>query len=138
MRAAHPAFGEIDDIAPAAWGAFGADGPIGREPFAYPIADFYRTDPISRASPTMAKCSELFGARAETPAADRHAWLSFWTGYALPTAIIVGEILAIIVPLLLGVAYYTYAERKVLAIRNCAKGRTSSARSGCCSRSPTG
>jgi NADH dehydrogenase (ubiquinone) Fe-S protein 1 len=28
-------------------------------PFTYPIADFYLTDPISRASPTMAKCSKV-------------------------------------------------------------------------------
>ena len=28
--------------------------------------DFYRTDPISRASPTMAECSELFGGNPET------------------------------------------------------------------------
>ena len=47
---------------------------------------------------------------------------SFWTGYALPTAIIIGEILAIIVPLLLLVAYYTYAERKVLAYSQLRKG----------------
>jgi NADH-quinone oxidoreductase subunit G len=60
MRAAHPALGEIDMASPAAWGAFGAAGPIAPSPFAYPIADFYKTDPISRASPTMAECSELF------------------------------------------------------------------------------
>jgi NADH-quinone oxidoreductase subunit H len=35
--------------------------------------------------------------------------------YAIPTIILVVEILAIIVPLLLAVAYLTYAERKVLA-----------------------
>ena len=40
---------------------------------------------------------------------------SFWTGYALPTAIIIGKVLAVVVPLLLVTAYYTYAERKVLA-----------------------
>src|SRR5438270_112640 len=38
-----------------------------------------------------------------------------WTGYALPLAIVVAEILAIVVPLLLAVAYLTLAERKVLA-----------------------
>ena len=47
---------------------------------------------------------------------------SFWTGYALPTAIIVAEVLAIIVPLLLAVAYYPYAERKVLAYSQLRKG----------------
>ncbi|HSK41235.1 MAG TPA: NADH-quinone oxidoreductase subunit H, partial [Arenibaculum sp.] len=38
-----------------------------------------------------------------------------WTGYAWPTIIIVLQIMAIIVPLLVAVAYLTYAERKVLA-----------------------
>jgi NADH-quinone oxidoreductase subunit G len=60
MRAAHPTLGEIDTVAKAGWGAFGAVGPIAATPFVYPIADFYQTDPISRASPTMAECSELF------------------------------------------------------------------------------
>jgi NADH-quinone oxidoreductase subunit G len=60
MRAAHPTLGEIDMVAKAAWGAFGSIGPIAATPFVYPIADFYKTDPISRASPTMAECSELF------------------------------------------------------------------------------
>jgi NADH-quinone oxidoreductase subunit H len=39
----------------------------------------------------------------------------FWTAYGEPTAILVVEVIAIIVPLLLAVAYLTYAERKVLA-----------------------
>lgn len=39
----------------------------------------------------------------------------FWHGYALPTIIIVLQIVAIIIPLLLAVAYLTYAERKVMA-----------------------
>ena len=46
----------------------------------------------------------------------------FWSGYALPTGIIVAQVLAIIVPLLLVVAYYTYAERKVLAYSQLRKG----------------
>src|SRR4051794_142003 len=65
MRAAYSVFGEIDHIVPAEWGAFGEAGPVGAEPFTYPIADFYRTDPISRASATMAQCSELFGGNPE-------------------------------------------------------------------------
>jgi NADH-quinone oxidoreductase subunit H len=40
----------------------------------------------------------------------------------LPTGIVVAEILAIVVPLLLVVAYYTYAERKVLAYSQLRKG----------------
>jgi NADH-quinone oxidoreductase subunit H len=46
----------------------------------------------------------------------------FWSGYGLPTAITVAEILAIIVPLLLAIAYLTYAERKVLAWAQLRKG----------------
>src|SRR5271154_1814328 len=42
--------------------------------------------------------------------------------YGLPTAILVAEILAIIVPLLLAVAYLTLAERKVLAAAQLRKG----------------
>jgi len=47
---------------------------------------------------------------------------SFWSGYALPTAIIVAEVLAVTVPLLLAIAYLTYAERKVLAYSQLRKG----------------
>ena len=47
---------------------------------------------------------------------------NFWRGYALPTAITVAEILAIVVPLLLAIAYLTYAERKVLAASQLRKG----------------
>jgi len=60
MRAAHPSLGEIDTVSRAPWGNFGTTGPIATTPFAYPIADFYKTDAISRASPTMAECSALF------------------------------------------------------------------------------
>jgi NADH-quinone oxidoreductase subunit G len=48
--------------------AFGAPGPVSAQPFAPVIANFYMTDPISRASVTMAKCTEeilpLTGAEA--------------------------------------------------------------------------
>ncbi len=39
-----------------------------------------------------------------------------WSGYVWPLIIIVMQILAIVVPLLLAVAYLTYFERKVLAV----------------------
>ena len=38
-----------------------------------------------------------------------------WQGYVFPTVVIVGYILAIVLPLLGAVAYLTYAERKVIA-----------------------
>ncbi len=48
--------------------------------------------------------------------------VDFWQDYALPAAIIVAKIVAIIVPLLVAVAYLTYAERKVLAVMQLRRG----------------
>src|SRR5579864_5318086 len=45
-----------------------------------------------------------------------------WTNYGWPTLIILLEIAAIVVPLLLAIAYLTYAERKVLAAAQLRKG----------------
>ena len=45
-----------------------------------------------------------------------------WSAYLLPGAIIVGQIVAILVPLLLAVAYLTLAERKVIAAMQLRKG----------------
>jgi NADH-quinone oxidoreductase subunit H len=47
---------------------------------------------------------------------------SFVAGYVVPTAIMVGEILLIVLPLLGAVAYLTYAERKVLALVQLRRG----------------
>jgi NADH-quinone oxidoreductase subunit H len=50
-------------------------------------------------------------------------WMvEFWEGYALPGVIIVGQILLVTVPLLLSVAYLTYAERKVIGAMQLRKG----------------
>ncbi len=65
LIAANPGFASVDRATPAAWGDFGTPGPIDPAPFRYPVADFYRTDAISRASPTMAACAAILdGARA--------------------------------------------------------------------------
>jgi NADH-quinone oxidoreductase subunit H len=45
-----------------------------------------------------------------------------WAGYVLPLIIMVLEILAIVVPLMVAMAYLTYAERKVLAAAQLRKG----------------
>ncbi|MBV8121714.1 MAG: molybdopterin-dependent oxidoreductase, partial [Alphaproteobacteria bacterium] len=60
LHRVHPTFAEADQLRAAEWGEFGRPGPVDQTPFTYPIADFYRTDPISRASVTMAECSEVF------------------------------------------------------------------------------
>lgn len=58
LRADHPGFLAIETVEPAAWGAFGEDRPMASEPFQSPVTNFYMTDPVSRASETMAKCSD--------------------------------------------------------------------------------
>jgi NADH-quinone oxidoreductase subunit G len=65
MWEAHPILAAADVATRASWDTFGEPGPVGSDPFVYPIEDFYRTNPISRASHTMAQCSELFVARRE-------------------------------------------------------------------------
>ncbi|HET8727676.1 MAG TPA: NADH-quinone oxidoreductase subunit NuoH [Alphaproteobacteria bacterium] len=47
---------------------------------------------------------------------------TFWTGFAWPTIVIVFQCLLIIVPLLVAVAYLTYAERKVMAAMQLRQG----------------
>jgi NADH-quinone oxidoreductase subunit G len=53
-------FGGYDKTAPAPWKPFGKEGKCDKAPFTLPIDDFYQTDPISRASRTMRKCTEAF------------------------------------------------------------------------------
>jgi len=48
--------------------------------------------------------------------------VDFWAVYAWPTAKIVLYVIAIVVPLLLAIAYLTYAERKVIAAMQMRKG----------------
>jgi NADH-quinone oxidoreductase subunit G len=63
MWQAHPILGETDHAIRAPWGVFGEPGPVDPTPFAYPISDYYLTDPICRASHTMAHCSEIYLSR---------------------------------------------------------------------------
>jgi len=53
-------FLDIDQAKPAEWGNFGTDGDVLDEPFNKSIENFYMTDPISRASSTMAECMASF------------------------------------------------------------------------------
>ncbi len=66
---AAPVLATRDRVAAATWAPFGgAAGKVAAAPFVLPIADFYMTDPICRASTTMAECSELYvrGGEART------------------------------------------------------------------------
>lgn len=65
MIADHPTFGQVD-YAPGAADAggfkpatLGADGSLSSDPIKSVVADFYLTNPIARASKTMAECSRL-------------------------------------------------------------------------------
>jgi NADH-quinone oxidoreductase subunit G len=65
LFAEHPTFGQVD-YAPGAAGSAGFDpgklgkaGKLSDSPFRSPVADFFQTNPIARASVTMAECSAL-------------------------------------------------------------------------------
>ena len=57
---ANPVLGEPNGIVKAVWDNFGAPGVIENKPFETAIENFYLTDPICRASVTMAQCVEAF------------------------------------------------------------------------------
>jgi NADH-quinone oxidoreductase subunit G len=61
MAAVNPVFGRPDEVAPAAWGKFGTEAALSEAAFVSPIDNYYMTDPISRASKTMAECTKAFG-----------------------------------------------------------------------------
>ncbi len=64
LYAEHPHFAGIDAVAPsdvsgAVRSLAGLRGQVGRGPFVGPVADFYLTNPIARASGVMAECSAV-------------------------------------------------------------------------------
>jgi len=67
LFAAHPHFAAINGIAASEAGAInvlaGLGGKVGKDAFRSPVTDFYLTNPIARASKTMAACSALAKAR---------------------------------------------------------------------------
>ena len=74
LYADHPTFGQIDHAPGGAaidLGKTGAKGAVTDAPFKSPIRDFYLTNPIARASVTMAECSASVAAvRGQTIAAE--------------------------------------------------------------------
>jgi len=70
LQEANNAFLAIDTVEAAAWGDFGTPGTLEAAPFSSPISNFYMTDPISRASETMAKCVDEILGTAEATGTD--------------------------------------------------------------------
>ncbi len=68
----NPLFAAVDQIQPAAWGAFGQAGSVDPVPLASPVRNFYMTDPISRASETMAACTAALIERDQGEATGTH------------------------------------------------------------------
>ncbi len=60
MVKANEVFAQTDTVETNAWGPFGIQGSMDKAPFDYPVKNFYMTDPISRTSATMARCTEAF------------------------------------------------------------------------------
>ncbi len=60
LTQANPLFGKPDEVVPADWKSFGQDGKCDKAAFVLPIENFYMTDPLTRASVTMAECTMAF------------------------------------------------------------------------------
>ena len=69
---AAPSFAAVDQVPRAEWGPFGRKGKMDGAAFTCPITNFYMTDPISRNSETMARCTEAF-IRKKDKATGTHA-----------------------------------------------------------------
>ncbi len=66
----NPLFANEDAIAPADWKDFGKSGKLDAKPFASIVRNYYMTDPISRASETMAACTAEILGEAERTGTD--------------------------------------------------------------------
>ena len=67
LVAMNKSFAALDQQSAGAWGTFGKVGALTDAPFVSPVANFYMTCPISRASKTMAEC---MASRAHLMAAE--------------------------------------------------------------------
>jgi len=62
MAEINPVFASVDEVQSAEWTEFGIKGDIQSKPLSSHIRNYYMTDPISRASETMAACTaEILG-----------------------------------------------------------------------------
>jgi len=72
LAKASPVFAEIEAAHPAAaLGALGKAGNVDPAAFVSPIDNYYMTDPISRASATMAECTRVY-VKGEAPRTGTH------------------------------------------------------------------
>ncbi|MEE8516357.1 MAG: molybdopterin-dependent oxidoreductase, partial [Alphaproteobacteria bacterium] len=62
MAGVAPALGRLDEATAADWQPFGTAGAMDPAPFTPAVENFYMTDAISRASVTMAQCTEQLAA----------------------------------------------------------------------------
>lgn len=60
LAAVSPVFDEDTAVPAGKWGAFGVAGATDAAAFESPVKNYYMTDPISRASRTMAECTEVY------------------------------------------------------------------------------
>ncbi|WP_019643600.1 NADH-quinone oxidoreductase subunit NuoG [Novispirillum itersonii] len=60
LAAISAVFDEDTAVPAGKWGAFGAAGTTDAAAFESPVKNYYMTDPISRASRTMAECTEVY------------------------------------------------------------------------------
>jgi NADH-quinone oxidoreductase subunit G len=66
-----PSFADVDEDPAPAWGDFGAPGDIASKDLTLGGADYYQTNPICRASNTMAECSSaILGQNGEATGTD--------------------------------------------------------------------
>ncbi|MGZ9035419.1 MAG: molybdopterin-dependent oxidoreductase, partial [Rhodospirillales bacterium] len=72
LREVNSVFAEPNMVRLAPWGAFGQAGTLSAVPLASPVANFYMTNAISRASVTMAECTKLFTGGADEKKTGTH------------------------------------------------------------------
>ena len=115
------------DNSASTWNGVGAEGRLERTgALTAAIDDYYLTNPIARASETMAKCSQEFVTGTSKMAANKMALIPFWTwpfaklGVALPYAwgwflSQAALIVLLCLVLMLSVAVVILADRKIWA-----------------------
>ncbi|WP_119418129.1 NADH-quinone oxidoreductase subunit NuoG [Desertibaculum subflavum] len=72
LAAVAPCFARVDRLVSASWAVSAGGGAIEAAPFQPAVADFYLTNPVARASRTMAECSALAAGRMPEKGTGTH------------------------------------------------------------------